>query len=290
MKFRHFLFLSTLSAAVGLAAAAPAVEYLIIGNPAVCELYDQYEQPLSPAAKRALPRNMPFEIVNARQTMGDQITEGMRLSHLGTTWYLVLDDKGKTTGLPPAAAAVRYKGCAATDDTFVVATTSLRLSDRNPPGSAGTTIAKGETVIRVFTCGSASYYYRPGASALFGWSQASRNAFKAPDAAASHTVADEYALLHERIMKRLADANERYDSLFRFFNTKTQQQKAVPRWKYVAEGNFHRYTLAGSIETVGQLESSTEYIIRDIDYMLMGKPFAASYRNGVITIGPRAPQ
>ena len=47
-------------------------------------------------------------------------------------------------------------------------------------------------------------------------------------------------------------------------------------------------TLTGSVETLSQLESSTEFIVRDIDYLLMGKPFAASYRDGIITIGPRS--
>lgn len=285
-------FFTAILCCCAIAAAASPREYIVIGNPAAADLYDQYEQSLSAAQKRALPRNMPFEIVEARRTMGDQITQGMRLSHLGTTWYLMLDEKGKVAGLPAEAAAVRYRGCTPSGDTLMVVLKSLPLHDRNPSGTGktGITIAKGEKVLRLFTYGNSGFYCKPGAPMLFGWSDAPRSAFSAPDKKISSAAPDEYAGLHERIMKRLSDANDRYDALFRFFNATSGQQKAIPHWESGREGTIYRYKLSGSVETIGQLEKSTGIIVRDVDYILMGKPYTASFGDGVITVRPRGPQ
>ncbi|MBN1577646.1 MAG: hypothetical protein JW913_13890 [Chitinispirillaceae bacterium] len=275
-----------LGAAIGQPPAAPCVDFIIIGDPVACKLFDQYEQPLSAEWKKTIARNAPFEIVNERQPMGDQITQAMRLSHLASTYYLMLDDKGKPAGLPSTSSAVRYRGCTPYYDTVIVTLPSLRLTERHPAGGAVVTLKKGETIIRIFGWRGTTFLCRQGKQPFYGWSNAPKSAFRMPEKKSADQP-DDFSMLHTRIMKRFADVNERYDSLFRFFNTITGQQKAIPHWDYSLTGNRHVYALKGSDATVSQLETSTRHILADIEYILLGKPFAALYRDGAITIGPR---
>ncbi len=261
-------------------------DFLVISDPAGCGLFDQYEQPLPVQKKKAIASNAPFEIVNERQLMGDQITQAMRLSHMSTVYYLMLDEKGNPSGLPSAASAMRYKGCTPLYDTVTVALPSVKLHQRYPSGGSGIMVGKGETIIRIFTFRGATFLLRPGVPPIFGWSNVQSSAFKVPEKKAVTTV-DMFADLHLRIMKRLSDANERYDTLFLFFNSLTHMQKSVPHWNYSTNGKFHSYSLVGSNETISQLEPSTQIILGDIERILLGKPYAVAYRAGIISIGPR---
>ena len=284
---RNIIFhLLLLCCTAGGITAASSSDFLVIGNPAVCDLFDQYEQPLPASQKKRLPPNAPFEIVKEQQLMGDQITQAMRLSHLASTYYLMLDDKGKPAGLPPASSTVRFKECTPMDDTVIVAVPSVKLTSRYPSGGNVVAVKKDETLIRIFGWRGASFIYRPGTPSFFGWTNAPRSAFKAPKKKAA-SAGEDFSPLHQRIMRRLADANERYDTLFLFFNRVSGLKKAVPQWDYSTKGNRHIYSLRGSEATVRQLEASTSYIVGDIENILLGKPYTVFHQNGVITISTR---
>gem|GEM_PF-1662961 len=265
---------------------ANATDILVIFDPASCVLFNQYEQPMSAEERESLPVNAPFEIINDRELMGDQVTKAMRLSLFSTTYYLMLDSRGKPSGLGPAAAS-RYNGCTRHYDTVTVAIPSVKLYSRFPPGGKSVVVKKDENLVRIFSMRNATFFKRLTTPGFFGWSNVAGSSFRAPDRKASSRSEDDFADIHKRIMKRLIDANQRYDTLFSFFNTATGQGKSIPVWQYSRNGAVRQYRLKGSEETVRQLESSTRLIFRDIEYTLMGKPFHADMRNGTITIEPQ---
>lgn len=266
--------------------AANATDFLVIFDPVSCALFNQYEQPMSAGEKESLPANAPFEIINDRELMGDQVTKAMRLSLFSTTYYLILDGRGNPSGLGPAVAS-RYNGCTRHYDTVTVAISSVKFYSRFPPGGKSVVVKKDETLVRVFSISGATLFLRLTTPGFFGWSNAPLSSFRAPDRKTSSQPEDDFADTHKRIMKRLTDANQRYDTLFSFFNTVTGQGKSTPFWQYSRNEALRQYRLKGSEETIRQLESSTRLIFRDIEYTLMGKPFHADMRNGTISIEPR---
>lgn len=262
--------------------AAPAgKEFVIIGNPQAAQLYDQYEQQLTPSQKKALPHGMPLEIVAKRQLMGDQITPGMRLSFSNETYYLMLDEGGRPNGLPPSADAQFYRNCTYINDTLAIAAVSVPLADNETRHL----LKKGDLVIRLFKNGEKHYLFH-AASNRFGWTDATLSAFSRPSAKKA-TVIPTFNDLHLRIMKRLELANCSYDTLFTFFNTLTHQDRSTPKWIAAVKNGVYSYSLVGSAETVTQLESSTDYLLNDVERMLLGRPFSAHYRAGTITITDR---
>jgi hypothetical protein len=90
-----------------------------------------------------------------------------------------------------------------------------------------------------------------------------------------------------RIQKRLDLANELYKSYFNYFNNLTHQQKSIPYWQIVAEKGTYHCTLKGSQQTIIQLQQSTDYIVQDIEQLLLGKPFSVSSSGNLITIVQR---
>ncbi len=267
-------------------SAKPVKEFLVIGNPSVCTLYDQYEQVVTTAQKKVLQAGAPFEIRTTRELMGDQISQAMQLSLHGTTYYLMLDDKGKLTGLPPGASPVKYRGCTPRYDTMTIAAASLSLTRKPSGGGSVATLNKGAAVLRIFSWHGSEYVRSTSPQPRYGWCRSSKRLLRPIVPKNTSAAGSGSALVHQRIMKRLIEANDRYDTLFSYFSSRTHQEKTTPEW--IADPTVDRqYVLRGSDEVVTVLENSTRYLVRDIERMLLGKPFLVVYRKGVISIESR---
>jgi len=266
--------------------AAPKCNFLVIGVPKNTDLFNEYEIELSAREKNNLPQGIPFQIVNAKQLMGDQIRQGMHLQYFSTSYYLILDDNGKAAGLPPSAQAKTFRNCTYVYDTVTVAVSAVKVYDRYPSQGKTTLMKKGTRVVRIFRYRNATYLCRLSSPAMYGWTHVQNSSFKRT-VAVPKTSNDEFILVHDRIMRRLEQINNRYDSLFTFFNSVTRQRKSVPKWIYEQNGTLHRYILSGADETVTQLEGSTRYIVDEVEKLLLGKPFSVTYENGIITVSQR---
>lgn len=282
-QIRHLLLWQSII--TSLVSGGSGSDFLIIGNPSECGLYDQYEQPLPPAQKKRLLPGTPFRIVNNAQFMGDQITRGMHLSYHSASFYLMLDDKGNPAALPSSALPSTYRNCTPLFDTVLITAPAVKMYPRYPSSGNSTIIKKGERAIRVFSFRGSTYLLR-SLQPRYGWSRLNDGSFRRPPTNDRSKKSD-YTHLHKRIMIRLENANRRYDTLFHYFNSITRQQKSVPFWDYSENDGNHSYRLNGSRETVAQLEKSTRYIVDDIEAILLGKPFSATCKEGVITIGSR---
>lgn len=279
--FLIFLFLQGYSL-----SAASKTDFLIIGEPRNADLFNEYEMELSGSEREKLPDGIPFQIVNAKQLMGDQIRQGMHLLHFSTPYYLILDDNGKTVGLPPSAEAKTFRNCTPVSDTVTIGISAVKVYDRYPSQGKTTLLKKGTPVVRIFKYRNATYLYRLSPPVMYGWTHVHNTSFKS-SVTPPKKSAEDFTYLHNRIMQHLGQINNRYDSLFTFFNSVTGQQKSIPEWTYEQSGALHRYTLSGANETVMQLAGSTHYIVGEIEKFLLGKPFSVSYENGVITVSRR---
>jgi len=285
----HLILMFIVCSACILQAAA-LKEYLVISSPAAAELYNQYEQRISPSDKARLPVPLPLKVVAKKQLMGDQITTGMKLSYNSETYYLMLDDKNAPAGLPPSAGATFYTQCTDYSDTVTTVLPQVTLSSRYPTGGTTVTLAKGVDVTRLFSTGQATFVVTTLPPHRNGWVRTTDRTFSKRAVTAALPTSADFTTLHLRIVKHLNKINSTYDSLFTFFSTHTGRATTVPSWRSTSSKGTFRYTLSGTPETVAQLSSSTSYVVGEIERMLLGKPFQVQYVNGTITILPRKSQ
>lgn len=278
----QFLVAILLSSCAAIAAAA---DYLIIGTPPEAELYDQYEQRLSQSSLDALPGGIPFLIVSKKQLMGDQITYGMKLSHAGDAYFLMLDERGQLSGLPKTARASIISSCQPFSDTMAAATRN-DLYGQHPRANKLLSIDKGDLVIRYLKKGEA-FYVKSIKNGTYGWIYPSPSSLVKPAPKTASVTTSSFADLHQRVVNRLDAANRQYASFFTFFCNHTGVHKSTPQWTFVNDGRVLTYTLQASAEIKNQLDASTRYLVNDIERIIAGKPFTVTSASGTITIRPR---
>ncbi|MCX7726280.1 MAG: hypothetical protein N2053_05475 [Chitinispirillaceae bacterium] len=257
-------------------------DVLIIANPALCRLYDQYEQLMPLEKKKEIVKNAPFEIVNEKRLMGDQITDGIQLSLLGVTYYLLLDEKGKIAGVPPSAGIIRYRGCDFFYDTVRVIVSSVKVYSDYTGNVVCGELRKNDIVIKVFTYRDKTFVYFIGHKIFTGWVKGTTGIFGSIQQKKSVKKEDEFTEIHTRIVKKLNEANNSYKSYFEYFNKITGMEKSIPQWIFYEKER--KYVLTGSKEIISQLSYSTEYLINEIKKMVEGRKFGIIYNEGVISV------
>lgn len=259
-------------------------DFLIITNPDKLSILNQYEQPLSVSEKKSLLPFMPFQIIDQKETLGDQITEVMRCNNLENTYFLLKNENGGFTSTEHVTFQ-NIKNSTILNDTVEVIS-NFALSQKFPTKGIESAIKKGETVVRIFQNGSNTYLLRLSKPQVYGWC-AVPNVFKKAKKIEPKEVTVNFTDIAQRIQKRLDAANELYKNYFGYFNKLTSQQKSVPYWQVVAENGNYRCTLKGAQQTTSQLQQSTDYIVQDIEKLLLGKPFSVSNSGNLITIVQR---
>jgi hypothetical protein len=259
-------------------------DFLIITNPDKLLILNQYEQPLSESEKKSLFPFMPFQIVNQKETLGDQITEVVRCSSLGSTYFLIKNEKGGFTSSEHVTFQ-NIKSSTILNDTVEVISNFV-LSQKFPTKGVESAIKKGENVVRIFQNGSNTYLFRLSKPQVYGWCSVSGVFKKVKPIEQKETTVD-FTDVAQRIQKRLDAANALYKSFFSYFNNLTQQQKSTPFWQIAEKNGNYRCTLKGSQQTISQLQQSTDYIVQDIEQLLLGKPFSVSGSGNSITIVQR---
>jgi hypothetical protein len=167
-------------------------------------------------------------------------------------------------------------------------TITLRIKD--PSGPQTFAVTKGSLLLRVFK-NNLQWYCTPlSGNGQFGWYQGSVDVFEIAQKQKSSTAeSSSVSEFSEKIQLRLDNANAQYDTFFTYFNTKTSQNRSIPRWTMTIDGNTIHCILKGSPTIDNYLEKSTRYIVSDLEHILLGKQYQASYARGEIIIRPRTP-
>lgn len=246
-------------------------------------IFDQYEQPLSDTEKNRFPPFSPFQVIKRNELMGDQITEAVRLSCQGRTYYL--PKKNKSTDKLLLKALVN---CSILNDS-VLLKKDIKVYTGSTSGTPSFTIKADQQVIRVFRHGNNHYLLTSGQNGRYGWYSGSADVFHAGKTTVKATSArqNDLAGVEQIVKKRIQAVNETYNSIFGYFNQMTNQDKLIPSWTVVTVKSAIQCRLSGSSQVTGQLEQSTRYIVQDIEQSLLGKPYSVSYKSGLIEIGPR---
>lgn len=274
-----FIFL--LSIFVSSTNGANRADFLIVSNPGELSILNHFEQTISSSEKEHIfiPYS-PLRIIDRNTTLGDQITEALKFIYNEDTWYIQKNDKGNFSG-----ALQKYQktflNCEIIDDT-VGLTKSIRLYEKYPSSGNSFIIDKPSSVKRVFKYQKGYYLYSFDLPGKYGWYNGPSSVFLVKKTAQKSNQIQDNLIL--RIQTRIQSVNEKYHGLFKHFNEITNQQKSIPEWIIEEDKDIIKCRLNGSSEIINQLEQSTQYVVQDIKQLLLGKPFAVEYQNGLITI------
>lgn len=281
--FLIILFLFSLLAAEGGVSRGRA-DFLIVANPSNLSLFDQSKQSLSLADKAAFLPGAPFQIIDVSANLGSELDYALKFSYNNTVYYASTDDKGALSGVSKADCRL-IKNAALLNDT-------VRISKANRATLAGpsgkTPLTPDDILVRLFSSNNQAYVKLMGKKSLFGFCALPNDAF-APVKSAPVNVTTSVILPNEwnSITERLTNANQTYQAFFGHFNKVTGQEKSVPSWSWQQRDGRVSCRMNGPRLTLEELKESTEYIVRDIENIFIGKNMSVRYQDNEITVEPR---
>jgi hypothetical protein len=262
-----------------------AAEFLILSNPQNLSIYNQFEQVLSTPEKNLLLSFAPFEVVKRKELLGDQISEVLKGVYQGKTYFILKNENGNFSGNNASVYQKYIQGCTVLNDS-VQLKRAISLSEKTTSGKITFQCKEGESITRVFQHNSSYYLLKRGKPGRYGWYSGSPDVFRKTKTIQKLEVSNTEEIL-PGVQSRLNSANQNYEQYFGYFNDLTQKQKSIPKWSLKREGQTIRCTLNSSQQINTELQSSTRYILQDIEQMLLGKPYIVTYNPGEITINPR---
>jgi len=270
-------------------SARESGDFLILPQPRDYTIYNQYQQPVTDAEKTQFATNIPAQIENSNELLGDQITHALKFLFDGKPWFLQKDESGNFAGTGQNLRPQAYRKCEIVDDTVSVAEDhAVSFSEKGPLVRSSDFVRKGEVVERIFSFGSAFYSKRGTARPVYGWCTASRASAWKPIAIAE-SIQDVFgSFSSDQVVRRFTEANKIYREYFDHFNAFTKQEKTVPAWQCVVQGNQVRCTLNMPYRETSQLDESTRCLVREVENMLIGKGYEVIANKGDVIVRPRA--
>jgi hypothetical protein len=270
------------------AFSQPTADFLILSQPRDYTILNQYQQPITDAEKKLFVANAPLQIVNDNEILGDQLTRALRFAFDGRTWFIQKDETGNFLGDKGKQFRQVLKKCVIIADTVQIqADRAVSFSEKYPPGLESVWLKKGELVVRLFSCGGSCCVKRPGAKTEYGWGRfGAKTGWKRLEQGAEKPQGLT-GMLTERIIDRFKAVNQTYAEYFSHFDKLTGQEKTVPAWRCEAKGGEVHCSLNAPYASSSQLDESTQYLVRDLENVLIGKQCDVLYEKGEIFIKPK---
>lgn len=259
--------------------------FIISGKPQVYTILNKYEQSLTDSERELFRPFSPLQLINEEYTLGDEITSALKARFNGDIYFLLKDDNGKLVGGKKDPYRHTFRNCRIIEDTIrIVKDRSVLLSQKYPAKGNRVYMARNALVVRLFK--HQKYYCVKyiGRKIMYGWCALSDKSAWRPVIHAKKVDTALKSELVERIIERIKSANEMYDQYFQRFNEITGEKKSVPKWRYTYSDESIHCTLTNPYKDSDQLEESNQYLVQDIENLLLGKPFNVHYRNGEILI------
>ncbi len=281
----HIILLITLLLLTPDILAQESADFIISGKPQVYTILNKYEQSLNDAERELFRPFSPLQIINAEYTLGDGITSAQKVRFSGDVYFFLKDDDGKLVGGKKDPYRHTFRKCRIIEDTIrVVKDRAILLSQKYPSDGKRVYMGKGTLVIRLFKYQNYYCVKYIAKKVMYGWCSLSDKSAWKREIRVKKVDTTLKSELAERIIERINSANEKYEQYFERFNKITGKQKSIPRWRYSYDDELIRCTLTNPYKDSDQLEESTQYLVHDIENLLIGKPFNVRYRNGEILV------
>jgi hypothetical protein len=262
-----------------------ASDIALLESPQSFTIFNQFEQPIQESDKNSLLPFCPLHIIQTDARLGDQITRAMQCSYNQKTYYLLKDGQGAIIGKKEQLHML--KGCVLVGDTVEIAKEGVVACRGKSSGSSESRSAlpKGTRLIVLFRYGSAYYSLQTVPDERYVWvSTASRESWKRVKQTAPIPDASMSDDLSAQLRRRIACANSSYQLFFERFNASAGQRKSPPKWSEEPGAAQLSWSLSEPYGRTGELDASNEYIVKDLQEILMGKSFSVHYEKGRIVI------
>ena len=258
-------------------------DYWIIKDPSVLNIYNQYEQRLNNADKRAFGRFSAWQILSREQLLSDQFTRVLRASYDQHIYYLQLNDQGKLINYQQAAPVQIIKNARVFGDTIRVKKGG-RLQIEN--GTDRHQLPEGALLQRLFLQGRKTFVRELDGS-FSGWlSKAGRTDFEIfhiDKGAAAYREK-----LFGQVNRIIQSYNQRLSKLFTNLNQRYDKSLPPPKWEKEASAPVLTYTLyPASYQTHFML--TRNYLIQELKDLLHGSDYTLAEDEGSITIKKTSP-
>lgn len=269
-------------------SAKQRADFMVVEAPLVFTIYDKYERLLKESNKKRFIPYSPFQIINKNEILGDEITQTLKFKFEGSNYYVLKDDNGKLTSTT-STYKKEFRNCAIINDTIhIVKDKSFLIYEKYPSLGKRTYLKKGDIVLRVFKYNGHYCLLNIGSNRIYGWntlrSGTSWQLIKKEISKNKHTISQN---IQEQITNKIKSINDSYTKYFNYFNNRTNSQKSIPEWKYETKGNIITITLSGAGSYAMQLNESSQYLVSDLENILLGISFSVEYETVIITISPK---
>lgn len=262
------------------ASIISAAEFYIIENPSALIIYDKYEA--REEDKDIFLPYSPFEIIEKSATLGDGISEVMKVTYIGETYYILKDDNGKIEGLSEAGSIKKITASTYSDTLSSIG--SVIVKEGFYPGKKNVSSLFNQNSVAVLKYKGYLYLIN-NKKTVFGWSN-SHNWKKVKRESTKIQKTEVSDDQFSKLTNKIKEINELYKKTFNYYNEKLNESKGVPYWKIEKEGKVINFKLRGSKASIVQLEESSQYIVQEFLNILLGDPFDVKYRDGQITVSP----
>ena len=265
---------------------AVASDFALLDSPQSFTIFNQFEQPLVESEKNVLLPFCPLQILQTDARLGDQITRAMQCQYGQKTYYLLKDGQGAIIGNKGQLHVL--KGCVLVGDTVeIVKEGVVAIFGKSPVSSVSrSALPKGTRLIVLFRYGNAYYSLQTSSARRYGWVGASsRDSWKRVKQAAPIIDVSITEAFSAQLRQRITSANGSYQTFFERFNASAGQRKSVPKWSEEGTAPLS-WSMSEPYGRTGELDASTEYIVKDLQEILIGKPFSVHYEKGRIVIVP----
>lgn len=265
--------------------AQESADFLILGNPQVYTILNKYEQSLTASEKELFRPFSPLQIVNKDYTLGDGITSALKFRFCQDVYFILKDDDGNLIGDKKNPYRQVFRKCKIIEDTVrIKKDRAILLSQKYPSTGRRIYLRQGNLTIRLFKYQNYYCVKYVGQKTVYGWCSLSDKSAWRREIQVKKVDKTLKSELQNRIIARINTANNTYKQYFECFNSITNKQKSIPQWRCAYNDDILRCTLTNPYKDSDQLEESAQYLIRDLENIVIGKPFDVHYQKGEITI------
>lgn len=259
--------------------------FLILGNPQVYSILNKYEQSLTASEKELFYPFSPLQVVNKDYTLGDGITSALKFRFCQNIYFILKDDDGNLIGDKKNPYRQVFRKCKIIEDTVrIKKNRAILLSQKYPANGRRIYLKRDDRVVRLFRYKDYLCVKYLGQEIKYGWCSLSDKSAWRREIKVKKVDKNLKSELQNRIIARINVANKVYKRYFERFDAITGKQKSIPQWRCVYNDDIISCTLTNPYKDSDQLDESTQYLFRDLENIVIGKPFDVHYQNGEITI------
>jgi hypothetical protein len=241
-----------------------STDFLIIEDPKTLQIYNKYEQQLSPEETKHFIPFCALKIINENEILSDNFTTTIKVILDKDVYYLIKDAEGKIKNINNAGYVERFLKTSAIYDTIQVTKDgSIYLSIPVDKVKNQIYFKENDRLLRLFKLKNKYYVKSLDYPSRYGWSNLVQKTHWKKYVIKKAPLAGIPAELSERFRSKIDYANELMKNIFAYFNQKTGSNLLPPEWTIGVEDKKIICRIK-NLNNMQQFKNSTQFLIQDL--------------------------